>query len=50
MKDEVKVLLIILGFIVSAIGLYFIALWLFDYVLWAFVGLYVIGAAIGFWR
>jgi uncharacterized membrane protein YoaK (UPF0700 family) len=47
MKDEVKVLLIILGFIVGAIGLYFIALWLFDYVLWALVGLFVIGSALG---
>lgn len=47
MSDGVKALLIVLGFIGSAIGLYFLVLWLMDIFLWAIMGLYVIGSALG---
>lgn len=47
MSDGVKALLIITGVILCAIAMYFIVSWLMDIILWALVGLFVIGSALG---
>lgn len=47
MSDGVKALLIIIGIILCAVAMYFIVSWLMDVILWALVGLFVIGSALG---
>lgn len=47
MSDGVKALLIITSVILCAVAMYFIVSWLMDIILWALVGLFVIGSALG---
>ena len=47
MSDGVKAMFIIMGVILCAVAMYFIMLWLMDFILWALVGLFVIGSALG---
>ena len=47
MNNVVRIILIILGVITGAVVLYFLVLWLMDIILWALVGLFVIGSALG---
>lgn len=47
MSDGVKAMLIIMGVILCAVAMYFVVLWLMDFILWALVGLFVIGSALG---
>jgi hypothetical protein len=47
MNNVVKTILIILGVVIGVVALYFIITWLIDVILWALVGLFVIGSALG---
>lgn len=45
--SDVKALLIKMGVILCAVAMYFIVGWLMDLILWALVGVFVIGSALG---
>lgn len=47
MNNVVKIILIILGVIIGAVVLYFLVLWLLKVILWALMGLFVVGSALG---